>query len=199
MRLMPDGPHEIRTQPPRFRGDPPELREDELADLIRVRLEMRRPQHLPTRFLPPGQQAHRGRWAVALAASVALVFLALATATQPATTIMLSGLFGHLVPAAASPSPTSAPTTGTSRGQHAAPGVGSTPAAPSPADSPTPTPAAAQQPTPTPAAAAQPTPTSSGSGSILPLPLPSLPPLLPTPTPAPSPTPKKCILGLICL
>jgi hypothetical protein len=161
---------------------------------------MRLPHRLPTRFLPPARPPHRGRWAAALAASVALVFLALATATQPATTIVLSGLFGHLVPAAASPGPTAVPTTtGSSRGQHAAPGVGSTPAAPSPVASPTPTPADAAQPaTPTPAAQAQPAPTASSGGGILPI---TLPPLLPTPTPAPSasPTPKKCILGLICL
>jgi hypothetical protein len=178
----------------------PDLREDELADLIRVRLEMRRPQRLPPRFLPPGRQTHHGRWAATLAASVALVFLALATATQPATTIALSGLFGHLVPAVASPIPTAAPTTGSARGQHAVPGVGSTPAGPSPgpAASSTPAPAAAAQPaTPTPAAQAKPAPAAStGGGGILPI---TLPPLLPTPTPAASPTPKKCLLGLICL
>ena len=60
----------------------PELRNDEIAVLLRERLDTRQPRRLPERFVPPAQRSHRAWWAVAVAAAFVLG-LAIATVFRP--------------------------------------------------------------------------------------------------------------------
>jgi len=166
-----------------------ELRDDELAGLVRSRLEARQPRHLPEHFVPRARPSRTMRWVIAAAA---LVFLGLSGAAAARTdlgSMVLSGVFGRQ-PATHTPTPAPsasgqrpAPSGTGQRGAGAAPGAGTTsPALPG----------------------AAPTPRPSTGGNSLPVPPPSLP--VPTPTvcvptlssplpplPVPTPTPPVCI------
>ena len=62
----------------------PELLDDELARLVRARLEARQPRRLPERFVPPSGRPWPARVAVAaIMAGLALMVLAGLEATRP--------------------------------------------------------------------------------------------------------------------
>ncbi len=163
----------------------PELMDDELARLVRARLEGRQPRRLPERFTPPAERSRRVRWAVSAAAGAAVVALALAgtaVARPDLAPAVLSGLLGQRPAATPAPSPS-------------APGPGQRPAiVPAPAPAPSASAGAPNGGTPgagAPGAPGQtPAPQPSSGGAPLPVPLPSLPVPLPTPSlPVPLPTP----------
>jgi hypothetical protein len=179
-----------------------ELVEDELATLVRARLEARRPHRLPAHFVPRPRPSHRGRWVLVAMATVAGFALGLAVAATirpDLGTAVESGLRSRL-PGAAQPTPagppTSSPAGGTQQpGSSAAPGV-------QPSDGSAP--GGRQSSSQPPGAAggagsgAQPAPGAAGGGSTpapqpglpgLPVPLPSAPPLPVSPPPLPVSTP----------
>ena len=166
-----------------------ELRDDELARLVRSRLEARQPRHLPEHFVPRARPSRTMRWVIAAAALVFLALTATAAARTDLGSMVLSGVFGRQ-PATHTPTPAPsvsgqrpAPSGTGQRGAGAAPGAGTTsPALPG----------------------AAPTPRPSTGGNSLPVPPPSLP--VPTPTvcvptlssplpplPVPTPTPPVCL------
>jgi len=171
----------------------PELLNDEIATLLRERLDARQPRRLPVRFVPPAERPHRVRWAIAVAAAF-LLGLAIATLLQPGVgQIVRSGLLDR-------PGSTPEPTvTAPGRpGVTQVPGVAPAPSA-SPSQTPAPQPSGADgsgssgsaggTPPPPPAGDTitlplPPLPLPTPSGGI-PLPVPSLPlPPLPLPTPS---------------
>jgi hypothetical protein len=155
----------------------PELLNDELAILVRDRLDVRQPRRLPERFVPPApDQSHRGRWMAAVVAAF-LLGLMLAVLIRPEVgQVVRSGLFG--THPAVTPAPVvTAPTV---------PSVTRTPGS-SPAPSSTAETTPASQPSADGSA-----PPAGGSSSVVPVP--SAPPsggdaiTLPLP-PLPLPTP----------
>jgi hypothetical protein len=175
----------------------PELLNDEIAALVRERLDARQPRRLPERFVPPPQPTHPVRWAVAVVAAFALG-LAIAALIQPGVgQVVRSGLLGQ------SPVPTGAPgapAPGRPGATHAPGGQPAPTAAPSPSAQPSSGSdgsasgggsAGGTPPPPPPASGGDtitlplpPLPLPTPSGGI-PIPVPSLPlPPLPLPTPS---------------
>ena len=172
----------------------PELLNDEIAALVRERLDARQPRRLPERFVPPPEPTHRVRWAVAVVAAFALG-LAIAALIQPGVgQIVRSGLLGQSpVPSAPAPGrpgatpvpgvrpaptaqPSPAPSAQSNDGSGSAPGGGSS------GGTPPPPPPASGGDTITLPLPPLPLPTPSGG---IPIPVPSLPlPPLPLPTPS---------------
>src|SRR5436190_10936658 len=109
----------------------PDLVDDELARLVRGRLEARQPRRLPGRFTPPAGRPRRTGLVVVAAAAVALLVLALAgtaVARPDLAPAVLSGLRG--LPAA-TPAPASTQAPLDRRGRPTRPAY-APPAAPSP-------------------------------------------------------------------
>jgi hypothetical protein len=175
-----------------------ELIDDELATLVRERLDARRPRRLPARFVPPRPQpAHRARWTVAVVVAF-LAGLAIMLMVRPEVgSTILSGLLGRQPVATPTPAPSSsapgqsggptAPGSQTGAGATPVPPPGTTQATPagggpapgggtsSSAPAPQPSGGTVQLPLP-------PLPLPTPSGGV-PLPAPSLP-ALPLPTPS---------------
>src|SRR2546429_2561433 len=147
----------------------PELLDDELARLVRARLEARQPRRLPERFVPPARRSHRAARVAVAAAAAALILVLVLSGTQAArpelVPAVLSGLL-HQKPAA-TPTPASpTPLPGRRPANGAAPAPTSAGGAPAGGTS-APAPSAPAAPGATPAA--QP----STGGGPLPVPLPS--------------------------
>jgi hypothetical protein len=168
----------------------PELLDDDLAKLVRARLDARQPRRLPERFVPPAARSHRPSWAAVAAAAVALVVLALAgteAAKPDLAPAILSGLRHQRPAASPTPAPGGQPPNGVVPAP--APGAGGAPAGGTAAPAPQPTPGGgpgAPGGAPAPAPAPQP---SSGGGGPVPVPVPSLPVPVPSVPPLPVPTP----------
>jgi hypothetical protein len=156
----------------------PEMVDQELATLVRERLDARQPRRLPRRFVPPPERTHRYRWAVALVAAF-LLGLSAAVLVRPEVgrRLLPIGVFGGPSAVPTAPAPTGLPRS---------PGAGVPTAQPGAVPSPSPEATPAPQPsvpgpggggTGAPGGGAPPPPSS---GDVITLPLPPLP--LPTPS-----------------
>jgi hypothetical protein len=167
----------------------PELIQDDLAVLLRERLDARVPRRLPERFTPPAPRRRSNRtgaWAFAVVAAFVLG-VAIATLLRPGlgTTVVtdFSSLLGRQPTAPPATTAPSAPP-GATQGPGARPAVPSTAPATTPESTPAPQPSGQTGGTGTgggtvggPTNAPAPLPTG---GDVITLPLPPLP--VPTPT-----------------
>jgi hypothetical protein len=167
----------------------PEVLDQELAALVRERLDAREPRRLPARFTPPARRVHLARWVVGSAVAGIVVGLAVAALIRPDVgSAVLSGVFDR--PRAATPHAPQTPRPAPSGGR-----PGSVPGT-----APRPSTATGTGPTAQPAPTASPAPPGGGpstgpaptaqpsSGGPLPIPLPSLPVPLPSLPPLPLPS-----------
>lgn len=161
----------------------PELLHDDLATLLRERLDARQPRGLPERFVPPAprRRPHRlGAWAVAVAAAFVLG-VAISALLQPGlgrgVYSNFTRLFGLQPTAPATTSPATTPVPGIQ------PGAPSATPAPTAETTPAPQPSGAAGGTGTgggPAGGPSSAPPPPSGGDVVTLPLPPLP--LPTPS-----------------